>query len=158
MEVQRELLESLNDEDLLQIPDDYRRIFEPEDHIIQSQITIQIEGVEDDEGAEYDAVLQELLSEAEANKGSPGKSENREDEENSELYNDVNYLISESDKEMEEELKPTPVSPKTRGRRRNRIKSKGKFVCEECGNHFKGERAFTLHCNRHRGVKNYACE
>ncbi|KAH8340606.1 hypothetical protein KR059_002268 [Drosophila kikkawai] len=154
LEVQRELLESLNDEDLLQIPDDYRRIFEPEDHSLQSQISLLIEEVEDEDGSECEADLKEFPSELEL----PIKSESREDEENNDINNEKYSDMSESDKEKEEELVPTPMSANTRGRRRKPLQTNGIFVCEECGKHIKGEKSFTLHCNRHRGVKNYACE
>ncbi|KAH8243882.1 hypothetical protein KR032_011087, partial [Drosophila birchii] len=162
LEVQRELLESLSDEDLLHIPDDYRKIFEPEDHLIQSQISMLIEGVNDEDVAECDANFKELPSESDHKEESlPMTSEGGEDEDNNDIYNDkyadVHYLLSESDKEKEEELIPTPM-PASQGSRRKPMKSNGIFVCNECGKHFKGEKSFTFHCNRHRGVKNYPCE
>ncbi|KAH8248276.1 hypothetical protein KR038_010125 [Drosophila bunnanda] len=156
LEVQRELLESLSDKDLLQIPDDYRRIFEPEDHSIQSQISILIEGVEDDDGAEYDASFKEFLSEPDLKDDSHTRtSESREDEDINDINNEK--YMSENDKEEEDGLIPTPMSS-IQGRRRKTIKPIGVFVCDECGKHFKGKKSFTFHCNRHRGVKNYACE
>ncbi|KAH8281163.1 hypothetical protein KR054_012544, partial [Drosophila jambulina] len=158
LEVQRELLESLSDEDLLQIPDDYRRIFEPEDHLIQSQISMLIEGVEDD--AEYDADFKEFHSEPDINEDCrPRTSKSRGNEDNdiyNEKYSNVHYLISESYRK-EEGLMSNPMSA-NRGRRRKPIQSNGIFVCDECGKHIKGEKSFRFHCNRHRGIKNYSCE
>ncbi|XP_020813693.1 transcription factor Ouib [Drosophila serrata] len=158
LEVQRELLESLSDKDLLQIPDDYRRIFEPEDHSIQSQISMLIEGVEDEDGADYDASFKEFLSEPDHKEDShPRTFASREDEDNNDIYSAKYQHISENDEEKEEVLIPTQKSA-NQSRRRKPVKSDGIFICDECGKHFKGEKSFKFHCNRHRGVKNYGCE
>ncbi|XP_017124216.1 transcription factor Ouib [Drosophila elegans] len=155
LEVQRELLESMNEKELLKVPHDYRRIFEPEDHLAHTQISIEIERIDDGDvdpsGTSY-IKLESILSESEANEDGTNDDDV--------TYDEVDYLIYESDEDVPEQpgQKPSPQQPKTRRKRRKPGESNGTYVCEECGNNVKGRIAFMLHCKRHRGVKDFECE
>ncbi|XP_017058766.1 transcription factor Ouib [Drosophila ficusphila] len=143
LEVERELLESLGEKELIEISKNERRIPEQEEHTDQSQISIEIEPVIN---------MESIKSESEANE------ESNNDEEI--VFSEVDYLIYESDQDTNEKpnTKASAMKSKARRKRGNQGESNGIFVCEECGNHIKGRVAFVLHCKRHRGVKEFKCE
>ncbi|XP_016980567.2 transcription factor Ouib [Drosophila rhopaloa] len=155
LEVQRELLESLDEKEHLKVPEVYGGIFKQEDNFDHSEIRIQIERIDDGDaspnGTSY-INLESLLSESEINE------EEHNDDDIS--YGEVDYIIYETDEDVNEkpDRKSSPQNPKTRRKRRKPGESNGTFVCEECGNNVKGRMAFILHCKRHRGVKEYECE
>lgn len=154
LEVEKKLLESLNEEFIKIPPESPKKIFEPEEHLEQSQISIEIERmdnvyIETSETSYHK--LEDILSESEINDDA-----NNDDDI---AYSEVDYLLSESDQELDQipDLQTAPANAKTK-KRRKFCDTNGTFVCEECGNHIKGRIAFILHCKRHRGVKEFECE
>ncbi|XP_039494089.1 transcription factor Ouib [Drosophila santomea] len=157
LEVQRELLHSLDDEEFFKICQESPKSgFEREEHLEASQISIEIERLDDldDEPMQSSGFkLEDILSESEIHEDEP----NNDDDIG---FSEVDYLIYESDPEVDEkqDLKSGSENPKKRRKRRKPCDSNGTYVCEECGNHIKGRIAFILHCKRHRGVKEFGCE
>ncbi|KAH8369159.1 hypothetical protein KR009_002877 [Drosophila setifemur] len=161
LEVQRQLLESLDESVRLQIPEGYRKIFEPKAELGDECLNIQSIEEEkftmtrsDFEVLEEVALSEGVLSDAEL----ANLESNQEDD-----TFDVDYLISESEADDLEETtnrkespQPEPQSPYKK--RRNAAESTNHFVCDECGSNVKGRVAFALHCNRHRGIKEFECE
>ncbi|XP_017013777.2 transcription factor Ouib [Drosophila takahashii] len=155
LEVERELLASLDEEEeFIKSPrESPKMILEPEEHLEEPQISIEIERMDNVniEPNERDCYkVEDILSESEID-----EEATKDDVD----YRDVDYLIYESDEDVVEgpELKNSPEKSKTRRKRRKFCDSTGTFVCEECGNHVKGRMAFELHCKRHRGVKEFEC-
>ncbi|XP_016961574.1 transcription factor Ouib [Drosophila biarmipes] len=157
LEVEKELLMSVKEEntEVNTSLESLKRISEPEEHLEQSQISIEIERldnvfIEPSETTYHK--LEDILSESEIN----DDANNVDDI----VYREVDYLISESEQDVDQisDLKTAPEKVKTRRKRRKFCDTNGTFVCEECGNHIKGRIAFVLHCKRHRGDKEFECE
>ncbi|XP_017073528.2 transcription factor Ouib [Drosophila eugracilis] len=152
LEVQKELFESLYAEDISFPQESARKNSELEEHLEESQISIEIERIEGESSETACLEFEDILSDSEICE----ETNNNDDV----VYDDVNYLIYESDEDVNEKsnLKTNPAKQKTGRKRRKLCQTNGTFFCEECGNHIKGHIAFILHCKRHRGVKEFHCE
>lgn len=158
LEVQRELLHSQDDEDFLNIcQESPKSVLEQEElELDLAEISIEVERLDDlNEGPIQSSgfKVEDILNESKINEDEP----NNEDDID---YSEMDYLIYESDTEVDakQELKSDSENPKKRRNRRNPRDSNRTFFCEECGNHIKDRISFILHCKRHRGVKEFGCE
>ncbi|KMZ04835.1 transcription factor Ouib [Drosophila simulans] len=157
LEVQRELLHSQDDEDFFKIcQESQKSAIEPEEQLDPAEISIEVERLDDLNEVSIQSSgfkLEDILTESKINEDEP----NNEDDID---YSDMDYLIYESDTEVDakQELKSDSENPKKSRKRRNTRDSNRTYFCEECGNHIKDRISFVLHCKRHRGVKEFGCE
>ncbi|XP_068155415.1 transcription factor Ouib-like [Drosophila tropicalis] len=171
-EAQIQLMESLNSEQLKLIPEHYKTCIlnsstSPKQHcIIESFEDIEEDIVVEEKSAN---ITEELVA-GESKTGEEVKFQIKFNHERlkgtiiEEVKIEEADLISIDDLvyQSEEEFQlidedPTEnIKPKEKLDRTSVTKSV--FICEECGNHISGRKAFDLHCRRHRGEKQFECE